>query len=462
MSIFAPTSAEARRTFCPRLPMASESWSSSTMHSRVGHRLLALLLDAFLGGHQGDPRDLRGGKRVLRVGDDVLGELDDVDPLAPQLARDRLDARTAHADAGADRVDVPLARGDRHLGAVAGLADAAADDDRPVVDLGDLHLHEPHQELGRRPRQDDLRPLGVAVDVDEDAADPLALRVPLGAGLVLARDDRLGPSEVDDHVAALEALHRAGDELAHLRRVLVVDVVPLGLADLLVEDLLGALGGDAPQPFRRPEEADLVPDRRPRRGRPARRRRRGRARPASSGRRARRRGGRGPPREGARSRGGGSPSPGRARAGGGRHLADRDVLRVDRRGRGDLRLRLLLDDPVGGPGRQLARRRVEARGDLAHLVDLARRRRDRLLERGDEPVEVDLLVARGGFEGVEHLDRLGRGRSLGRLGGLRGTGRPGPGGGGRGLGRAHRVGFLHAGRWPVGIGLRTRGSGGRP
>jgi len=36
-------------------------------------------------------------------------------------------------------------------------------------------------------------PLRVLVDVGEDGPDPLALRVPLGAGLVLARDHGLGP-----------------------------------------------------------------------------------------------------------------------------------------------------------------------------------------------------------------------------------------------------------------------------
>ncbi len=36
MSILAPISSEARRTFWPRLPMASESCSSSTMTSRCG------------------------------------------------------------------------------------------------------------------------------------------------------------------------------------------------------------------------------------------------------------------------------------------------------------------------------------------------------------------------------------------------------------------------------------------
>ena len=110
-------------------------------------------------------------------------------------------------------------------------------------------------------------PFGFLWTSDEDAAHALALRVPLGARLVLARDHGLGPAEVDDHVAPLEPLDRARDELPELREVLVVDVVALGLADLLVKDLLRALGGDAPEALGRTIEADLVAERPSRRAR---------------------------------------------------------------------------------------------------------------------------------------------------------------------------------------------------
>src|SRR5690606_41996141 len=52
---------------------------------------------------------------------------------AAQFADDGLDAGAAHADAGADRVDVAIARVDGDLRALAGLAHGAADDDRAVV-----------------------------------------------------------------------------------------------------------------------------------------------------------------------------------------------------------------------------------------------------------------------------------------------------------------------------------------
>src|SRR5262249_58725946 len=80
-----------------------------------------------------DDRDalhLRRAERVGHEGDRILRPFDDVDLLAAQLADDGLDAGALHADAGADRIDVALARVDRDLGAVAGFADRAADHHR--------------------------------------------------------------------------------------------------------------------------------------------------------------------------------------------------------------------------------------------------------------------------------------------------------------------------------------------
>ena len=91
----------------------------------------------------------------------IFRPLDDVDLLAAQLADDRLHARAAHADARADRVDVALAREDRDLGAVARLADGAADHHGAVVDLGHFLLEQLDQQGRIGARQDDLRPLGV-------------------------------------------------------------------------------------------------------------------------------------------------------------------------------------------------------------------------------------------------------------------------------------------------------------
>jgi hypothetical protein len=99
--------------------------------------------------------------------------------------------------------------------------------------------------------------------------------------------------------------------------------------------------------------------------------------------------------------------------------SERNIVGVDR-GRVGLRyfrLRLLVDDAIRRPVGELARLRIEPGRHLADLVDLAGRRGDRLLEGGDEALEIDLLVARGGFESIENLICPRRRGSLRRLGG---------------------------------------------
>src|SRR2546430_10225318 len=71
----------------------------------------------------------------------------------------------------------------------------------------------------RRPPRSTLFPYttlfrSLRVHVDDHGLDAVALRVALGARLLRPRDDSLGLAvEVDDHVAALEALHVAVLEL---------------------------------------------------------------------------------------------------------------------------------------------------------------------------------------------------------------------------------------------------------
>ena len=83
------------------------------------------------------------------------------------------------------------------------------------------------------------------VDVDDVGDDAVAGAVRLARHLVAHRQHRLGAAQVDDDVAALEPADDAGDQLALAVLVLVEDVLALGLADALQDDLLGGLRGDA-------------------------------------------------------------------------------------------------------------------------------------------------------------------------------------------------------------------------
>ena len=85
-------------------------------------------------------------------------------------------------------------------------------------------------------------------------------RVAFGARLFLARQHGFDASDLDDQVAVLEALDRAVDHFADAIVVLGEDVLALGLAHLLEDDLLGGLRGDAPEHVGALRELDLHVD----------------------------------------------------------------------------------------------------------------------------------------------------------------------------------------------------------
>src|SRR5262249_30622153 len=174
----------------------------------------------------------------------IFGELDDVDLLAAELADDGLDSRAPHADAGADRIHVALARVDRDLGAIARFADRAANHHGAVVDFRHFLLEQLDEERGIRARQDDLRPLRVLRHGLDDGAHAVADGVVLRARLLLARNLRLDAADFGDDVAALEALDHRVDDLADPLAELAVDLLALGLAHPLGDDLLGRLRGN--------------------------------------------------------------------------------------------------------------------------------------------------------------------------------------------------------------------------
>ncbi len=198
-----------------------------------------LLVDAHrddLGRRQGLGHELPG----------ILVPQDHVDLLAVELRHDRLDPRPALAHRGTLGVDAGLAALHRDLGAAPGLACQATDDDGPVVDLGDLHLHQPAKEATMRSAGHDDRPAGRAPHLHDVHLQVLAdavrlVRQLLGHGQ--HRLDVLAHVEHDGRVG--RALHVAGHDLALAGGVLLEDDVALGLAQPLPIHLAGGLRGDA-------------------------------------------------------------------------------------------------------------------------------------------------------------------------------------------------------------------------
>jgi len=142
-----------------------------------------------------DRRDLGRSQRVDDELGRVLREEDDVDPLAGELVGHRGHARAAHADAGALRIEPRVVRLDGDLGADARVARRRPDLDQALLDLGHFQLEQAHQELRCDPRQDQLRALGAAIDLDDVGADAVADAQHLLGDQLVARNDALDPAD---------------------------------------------------------------------------------------------------------------------------------------------------------------------------------------------------------------------------------------------------------------------------
>ena len=133
----------------------------------------------------------------------------------------------------------------RDLRADAGVARRGPDLDQPFLDLRHLELEQAHQELGRDARQDELRALRRAVDLHHVRAHAVADAQHLLRDQLVARDHALDAAGLDDHVAALDALDRAGQQVVLALEEVVQDLLALGVADLLQDHLLRRLRADA-------------------------------------------------------------------------------------------------------------------------------------------------------------------------------------------------------------------------
>ena len=208
-----------------------------------------------------DAADGRGLERVDDEGRQVLAPRNDVDLLALKLLDDGLDAAALHADAGADRIDRAVVADDADLGAAARVAGGGLDLDDAVVNLRHFLREQLLHEVGMGAAEENLRAAGFAADRHDQRADAVADADHLARDLLVAADDALGPAEVDDDVAELDALDDAGDDFAGAVLELFELAFALGVADLLEDDLLGGLGGNAAELDRRQRVDDEVADR---------------------------------------------------------------------------------------------------------------------------------------------------------------------------------------------------------
>src|SRR5208337_244397 len=178
----------------------------------------------------GNSRNFRRTQRVRREHHRILGEFDDVDLFAAQLADDGLHAHALHAHASTDAVHVAIPAHHRDLGALAGFPGAALDHHRVVVNLGDFLLEQAHHQLGRGARHDDSGVLTGLLHTTDHAAGAVADAEVLEFALLFLEQARLGFAEVHHQVLTFDALHHAVDQFAHAPRIFRKNGLPLGFA----------------------------------------------------------------------------------------------------------------------------------------------------------------------------------------------------------------------------------------
>src|SRR5690606_24899480 len=196
--------------------------------------------------------------------DDELGGVfrpqHDVYLFAAQFVADGGDARTAHADASADRIDTLVVGDDRDLGAHAGVSRRRLDLEQALFDFRHFVLKQLADEVGRRPGQDDLLAARGVIDLEHPGADTIAdADIFLGDHFDTGKAgfDLAGP---DDGIALVHALHGARhDAFAALEEV-VQHLLALGVAYPLQDGLLGGLRADAAELFRLEGLFDIVAD----------------------------------------------------------------------------------------------------------------------------------------------------------------------------------------------------------
>ena len=201
----------------------------------LGHLLLFVDDDVF---------DLRRAECFSDELAGVLPVLDDVHLLAAQFVHHLADPGPAGAHAGTLRIDGGVVADDRDLRSVTRFTSDGDDLDGAVDQLGNFEFEQSTDQVRVAARNDDLGAFALASHFDDHALDPVAALQALVGDSFGSGDDRLGVAQVEDRVAVVDLLHDAGDEVTFPSFVDVEDLLPLGLAQTLGDDLLGGLGSD--------------------------------------------------------------------------------------------------------------------------------------------------------------------------------------------------------------------------
>src|SRR3989344_3684104 len=140
-----------------------------------------------------------------------------------------------------------------YLGAATRLANEPFHFDDSARHFWHLCLKKFSEESRVRAGEADECAANSLVDAQKQRAHALTLAVSLARDLLVVREDSRRATEIDKEVAALEALDVASDYLTFALAIFRDDGRSLRFADLLHDDLLRGLCGDATEIFVRLE-----------------------------------------------------------------------------------------------------------------------------------------------------------------------------------------------------------------
>ena len=190
-------------------------------------------------------RDLAHPRRHKRICNKCLRRIipaHNIYFLAAQFFDYILYPAAANTDTRADRVNLVVERGDRHLRSVPRLARKGPNLDNLFADLRHFQFEQPSDKNRMCARKDDLDLIRTLFDVENQASDSLARSVRLAHYLFAPRHEALGPVvDVHDHAARLISNNGAADDFALSLHELRIDAVPLVGTYLLDHHLLCGL-----------------------------------------------------------------------------------------------------------------------------------------------------------------------------------------------------------------------------
>jgi hypothetical protein len=143
-----------------------------------------------------------------------------------------------------DRIDPLVVGHDGDLGARTRITGTALDLQQALLDLGHLLAEQLHHEGRGRTRQHDLRAAQRGINLDHHGPHAVAAAQVFLRDQLAALQAPFDTTALDDEIALVETLDRAGEDLVATRQEIVQQLLALGIADLLQDDLLGRLRAD--------------------------------------------------------------------------------------------------------------------------------------------------------------------------------------------------------------------------